>query len=59
MTNFLFANGFSGHGIQQSPATGRAISELIVHNRFVTIDLRRFGYERFAANRPIHELNVV
>lgn len=59
VANFLFANGFSGHGIQQSPATGRAISELIVHHRFVTIDLARFGYERFAANRPIHELNVV
>jgi sarcosine oxidase len=59
VTNFLFANGFSGHGIQQSPATGRAIAELIVHGRFLTIDLARFGYERFALNRPIHELNVV
>ncbi|MBM3597965.1 MAG: FAD-binding oxidoreductase [Alphaproteobacteria bacterium] len=59
VTNFVFANGFSGHGIQQSPATGRAVAELIVHGKFISIDLRRFGYERFAANQPILELNVV
>ena len=27
--NFIFANGFSGHGLQQSPAVGRAISEQV------------------------------
>ena len=59
IANLVFANGFSGHGLQQSPATGRAVSELIVHGRFTTLDLTRFGYERFAAGRPILELNVV
>jgi glycine/D-amino acid oxidase-like deaminating enzyme len=59
VTNFYFANGFSGHGLQQAPATGRAIAELIVHNRFVSLDLSVFGYERVAAGRAVRELNVI
>ena len=59
VTNLLFANGFSGHGIQQSPAVGRAISELIVHDRFVTLDLGVFAFERIADGRPVVERNVI
>jgi glycine/D-amino acid oxidase-like deaminating enzyme len=57
--NLLFANGFSGHGLMQSPAVGRAISELIVHGRYATLDLSVFGYERIAENRPVVEKNVI
>ncbi len=57
--SIVFATGFSGHGIQQSPAVGRAVSELIVHGDYRTIDLRPFAFERIAADRPIRELNVV
>ena len=57
--NFYFANGFSGHGLQLSPATGRAITELIVHGEYRTLDLSRFGYARVANNKPIRELAVV
>jgi sarcosine oxidase len=56
---FFLANGFSGHGLQQSPAVGRAIAELLVHGRYRTLDLSRFGFERVLAGQPLAELNVV
>jgi glycine/D-amino acid oxidase-like deaminating enzyme len=57
--SIVFATGFSGHGIQQSPAVGRAVAELIAHGDFRTLNLSPFGYERISAGRPVRELNVV
>ncbi len=59
ITNFVFANGFSGHGLQQAPAVGRAIAEWISTGAYETIDLRPLGYDRIARGTPIPELNVV
>ncbi|MFM0040275.1 NAD(P)/FAD-dependent oxidoreductase [Paraburkholderia strydomiana] len=57
--NCIFANGFSGHGLQQGPATGRGISELILHGRYTTLDLGSLSFARVLDNRPIVEKNVV
>ena len=57
--NLYFANGFSGHGIQHSPATGRAISELILDGAFTTTDLSVLGFDRVIENRPLIEKNIV
>ena len=57
--NFYFANGFSGHGLQQSPAIGRGMAELLVHGQFRTLDLAPLGYDRIASITPFVERAVI
>ena len=57
--NVLLANGVSDHGLEQGPAAGNAIAELIVHGTYRTIDLARLGYGRVARNEPLFEKNVI
>lgn len=56
--NFYVVTGFSGHGIMQAPAAGRAITELIVHGKYRTLDLTRFGIERIFTGAAIRETGV-
>jgi FAD-dependent oxidoreductase domain-containing protein 1 len=58
LPNFYFANGFSGHGIQQGPAVGNAIAELIHHGQYRTMDLTAMGYERLQRKEPLFEKNI-
>ncbi len=55
----IIANGFSGHGLQHAPAIGRALAELVVHGRYVTLDLSSLCVERIAANKPVLEKCVI
>ncbi|XP_065067831.1 FAD-dependent oxidoreductase domain-containing protein 1-like isoform X2 [Rhopilema esculentum] len=57
--NLYFVNGFSGHGIQQSPAVGNAISELLIDGKYSTTDLTRFGFDRIRDCTPLREKNIV
>ncbi|HEY8382166.1 MAG TPA: FAD-binding oxidoreductase [Microvirga sp.] len=57
--NFYLCNGFSGHGLQQSPAVGRGLAELLIDGRYRTLDLADLGFERVLAGRPLLERNVI
>lgn len=53
------ACGFSGHGIQQAPAVGRALAELIATGAYRTLDLAPLAPQRVLDNRPLRERNVI
>lgn len=57
--NVFLANGFSGHGLQQSPATGRYLADLIVRGRAGAVDMAELDPGRLMSNRPVVEKNVV
>lgn len=50
-----FANGFSGHGVMHSPATGRALSEIILDGQSSFLDVSSLSIERFAKGELLHD----
>uniref|UniRef100_A0A3Q1EFR3 FAD-dependent oxidoreductase domain-containing protein 1 n=1 Tax=Acanthochromis polyacanthus TaxID=80966 RepID=A0A3Q1EFR3_9TELE len=59
INNMYLATGFSGHGLQHSPAVGRAVAELILDGNFKTIDLSNFSFRRILTQEPMLEINIV
>jgi len=57
--NFYFLNGFSGHGLQQSPAMGRGTAEMLVYGEYRDLDMSPFNYERIVNNKPIIEKAII
>lgn len=57
--NFIFLNGFSGHGLQQAPAMGRGTAEWITYGGYRELDLKAFNFERIPNNRPIVEKAII
>jgi sarcosine oxidase, subunit beta len=56
---FFFANGFSGHGVMHSPATGKILCDLILTGKTDLIDASLLNFSRFAEGRTIHETAVL
>ncbi len=56
---FYGAVGFSGHGLMQSPAVGKCMSELIQFGKFQSVDLSCFSFDRFKAGKLIFEDKIV
>lgn len=59
VSNFYFLNGFSGHGLQQSPAMGRGTAEMFIYGEYRSLDMSPFNFERIPNNRPIIEKAVI
>ncbi|MDP5361720.1 MAG: FAD-binding oxidoreductase, partial [Paracoccaceae bacterium] len=57
--NFIFVNGFSGHGFQQSPAMGRGTAEWITYGEYRTLDLTPFHFGRIARGEAFMEKAVI
>ncbi|CAB3375676.1 Hypothetical predicted protein [Cloeon dipterum] len=57
--NLTFATGFSGHGLQQAPAVGQVVMEMLIEGKLSTIDLSRFAFDRVLLNERLLEQNIV
>jgi len=58
LQGLFLANGFSGHGLQQAPAVGRYLAELVLKLP-VTLDLSIFAPQRVLDNKPLSEGGLV
>lgn len=57
--NLYFANGFSGHGLQQAPGVGRGVAELIRHGGYRSLDLSALSPERVLRGQALCEAAVI
>ena len=55
----FFVNGFSGHGVMHSPASGRIAADLILQGQSELIDARQISVERFAEGKLLEETAVL
>ncbi|MSO35163.1 MAG: FAD-binding oxidoreductase, partial [Acidobacteria bacterium] len=59
LSGFIFANGFSGHGLMMSPATGKIVSELVRLGRSEMFDVGIFAPDRFARGALVHDAATI
>ena len=59
LDGFIFANGFSGHGLMMSPATGKIVSEIVRLGRSETFDIALFSPDRFERGALVHDAATI
>ena len=59
VAGLYFVNGFSGHGVMHSPASGHITADLILHGRSDLIDASQLSVERFAQGRLLEETAIL
>ena len=59
IANLHFVNGFSGHGLMQAPAVGRALAERLISGQYASVDLAPLSFDRLLAGHRLLELNVI
>jgi glycine/D-amino acid oxidase-like deaminating enzyme len=59
LAGFIFACGFSGHGLMMSPATGRIVADLIAHGSSRRFDVGVFAPDRFERGLLIHDAATI
>ncbi|HLG98340.1 MAG TPA: FAD-dependent oxidoreductase [Bryobacteraceae bacterium] len=59
LPGFFLANGFSGHGVMHSPATGRIVADLILKGSTDIVDAGQLGFDRFSSGRLLEETAVL
>jgi sarcosine oxidase subunit beta len=55
----FFVNGFSGHGVMHSPASGRITADLILHGTSELVDATELSVERFRTGKLLKETAVL
>jgi glycine/D-amino acid oxidase-like deaminating enzyme len=59
LRGFIFANGFSGHGLMMSPATGKIVSEIVRTGFSQTFDISIFAPDRFERQALVHDAATI
>jgi sarcosine oxidase subunit beta len=59
VAGLYFVNGFSGHGVMHSPASGRITADLILRGHSDLIDVSQLALERFAVGRELTETAIL
>lgn len=59
LPTLFFMNGFSGHGLQQSPAVGRGLAEHILTGGWQSLDLSDLSIDRVLSGKAFPEAAIV